>query len=255
MRELARARAAMQEPAQAGTAGGRLDDILEADVFGVSAERWLAMSTLAECQRWIDEAGTPAARLMARLLGLPDPAPQPLAWTPDVDASSAHALAASMDAQPDFELAPEWRGRPAETGALARCHRHRLVGEAMGASRRLLARGLARMVELAELTGGRGGSATGAGACGSVRVRAGDGLGWVETARGLLVHRARIGDGVIDDYRVLAPTEWNFHPRGPMTASVAGMLVASDEALHDAIGLAVQSLDPCVTCRIEVGNA
>jgi hypothetical protein len=245
----------MQEPAQAGTAGGRLDDILEADVFGVSAERWLAMSTLAQCERWIDETATPAARLMARLLGLRDPAPQPLSWTPDVDAPSAHALAASMDAQPDFELAPDWQGSPAETGALARCRRHPLVGEAMGASRRLLARGLARLVELAELTGGRGGSATGAGACGSVRVRAGDGLGWVETARGLLVHRARISDGVIDDYRVLAPTEWNFHPRGPMTASVAGMLVASDEALHDAIGLAVQSLDPCVTCRIEVGNA
>jgi coenzyme F420-reducing hydrogenase alpha subunit len=160
-----------------------------------------------------------------------------------------------MDAQPDFELEPQWRGRPAETGALARCRRHRLVGAAMSSSRRVLARGLARMVELAALTGTRGGPATGAGACGSVCVRAGDGLGWVETARGLLVHRVRISDGLIDDYRVLAPTEWNFHPRGPMAAAVSGIAAASDEALHDAIGLAVQSLDPCVTCRIEVGHA
>ena len=36
----------------------------------------------------------------------------------------------------------------------------------------------------------------------------------VETARGPLLHFARVRDGRIEDYHVLAPTEWNFHPRG-----------------------------------------
>jgi len=50
---------------------------------------------------------------------------------------------------------------------------------------------------------------------GSLPLSEGAGLGWVQTARGLLLHRvACTADGLIGSYRVLAPTEWNFHPGG-----------------------------------------
>ncbi len=45
---------------------------------------------------------------------------------------------------------------------------------------------------------------------------AGEGLAVAETARGLLLHRARVVDGKVADYDIVAPTEWNFHPRGAL---------------------------------------
>jgi coenzyme F420-reducing hydrogenase alpha subunit len=90
----------------------------------------------------------------------------------------------------------------------------------------------------------------------SATVRQGTGLAWVQTARGLLVHRAELDEsGNVRDYRIVAPTEWNFHPAGACVHGLTGMAaVSTDEARHYA-ELMVQSLDPCVAYEIEVCNA
>ncbi len=267
--ELARARAALEGAPAEAASHALAAEVAESQVFGGPAEDWLAMASLNEAERWASQAATPAARWIARLTALADPpaasqaavsSASPaglLAWTPRGDARLAAALARAMDTRPDFESAPDLDGTPAETGALARCRSHPLAAAAIEASRRVLARALARLTELATLTSAPGPTqpAATAGECGAAQLAPGDGLGWVETARGLLVHRVRIADGRIDDYRVLAPTEWNFHPQGPLPRSVVG-LAASDEAgVLEAIGLAVQALDPCVAFRVEVDRA
>ena len=81
-------------------------------------------------------------------------------------------------------------------------------------------------------------------------------MAWVQNARGLLLHRVALdAQGMVDDYRIVAPTEWNFHPDGALVHGLTG-LAADDEArLVRQARLAVQALDPCVACRVEVVHA
>jgi Ni,Fe-hydrogenase I large subunit len=80
----------------------------------------------------------------------------------------------------------------------------------------------------------------------------GAGLGIVECARGRLVHRVAVAVGRVTDYKILAPTEWNFHPEGPLARGLAGAGVGSGTAIDQAIGLFVTALDPCVGCDLTV---
>ncbi|MBK1688721.1 hydrogenase formation protein [Rubrivivax gelatinosus] len=82
----------------------------------------------------------------------------------------------------------------------------------------------------------------------------GVGLAWAETARGLLVHRVRVEPAAagwrVADYRVLAPTEWNFHPEGVLARTLQALApddVAGAELLADAF-------DPCVPVRCRPMN-
>ncbi|MEZ5703328.1 MAG: hypothetical protein R3E42_17330 [Burkholderiaceae bacterium] len=51
---------------------------------------------------------------------------------------------------------------------------------------------------------------------GALQPQPGVGLAWVEMARGLLVHQVTLdaGGDSVGRCRVVAPTEWNFHPLG-----------------------------------------
>ncbi len=83
----------------------------------------------------------------------------------------------------------------------------------------------------------------------------GEGVAAVQTARGLLLHRARVEDGRVTGYQIVAPTEWNFHPAGALTRGLEGMRADDEATLRSDARLVVQGLDPCVACRIEVGHA
>lgn len=80
----------------------------------------------------------------------------------------------------------------------------------------------------------------------------------METSRGLLFHVASLHDGKVADYRILAPTEWNFHPAGPLAQALTG-LDATTEDLNVQARLVSRSLDPCVAFGVEIesepGNA
>jgi Ni,Fe-hydrogenase I large subunit len=90
------------------------------------------------------------------------------------------------------------------------------------------------------------------------------GLGWVETARGVLVHLIdlegigadeRSGGERIARYRILAPTEWNFHPRGAVAAGMLGVHAPSADELRQRADWLVQSLDPCVEYVLRIDGA
>lgn len=222
-------------------------------VFGLAASDWLAMNTLPALDRWLERGATPAARMLAtlrfgdggfgqsvtRLLPLP------------AGAGEAALLAAAMETEPAFCSRPLWEGAPAETGAVARQNRDALVTDvASRFGRSALVRFVARLRELAGLVAG------------TVRLRAGAtplgpgrGVAWVENARGLVVHAASLADGRVARYRILAPTEWNFHPDGAIRQGLAGTRYASEADLRHRTGLLVQSLDPCVACRVELRDA
>ncbi len=85
----------------------------------------------------------------------------------------------------------------------------------------------------------------------------GDGVGFVEAARGSLGHWIKIRDGKIAHYQVVTPTAWNASPRdlqgrrGHWEESLIGLKV---EDINDPIeiGHVIRSHDPCLVCTVHV---
>lgn len=221
-------------------------------IFGCPHADFLRIDSVGGLRRWVDTAGTPVAALAAELLadratlGASD-----IAFLPfGTDRWIERALAPMLDRDADFDDVPHWQGEARETGALARMAGHPLTDAVIGAwGRGLGARFVARLLETAaalEAFGGRHGA---------VFLGDASAIAWVDTARGLLVHRVRVDGERIAAYRIVAPTEWNFHPQGAFTRG-AMALVADDTARLEAdVRWIVASLDPCVGVRYEAQHA
>jgi hypothetical protein len=61
----------------------------------------------------------------------------------------------------------------------------------------------------------------------------------------------------VSDYKILAPTEWNFHPEGPLTRGLLGARVAEAAAppVRRAVALLATALDPCVGFELVVDES
>jgi hypothetical protein len=227
--------------------------------FGVAADEWLDWQSLPEFDRWLDAGPTAAARFVRQVRDEDASAGatrEPTApFAPLLDAQEHAAcmaeLARACDADPEFARHPTWRGAPAETGALARLRSDPLIGALKRRSAtRVPARFVARLRELGLLLAGRAEAAVGA-----KILRAGEGIGWVENARGLLIHQVRLVQDRVHTYRIIAPTEWNFHPAGALAMALTGSPVQERDGVKRFATRVVHSLDPCVACRVEFDDA
>ena len=160
------------------------------------------------------------------------------------------ALADALRQAPDFAERPLWQGAPAETGPWTRAARPQEALRTTDAWMRLGAR-LADLVAI-------GCDGAGALAGGSRALGPGEGIAWTEMSRGLLMHWVRLDAGPhppdtarVRSYRVLAPTEWNFHPQGAL-----GLALAEGRLEGEAARLAALALDPCIQFELaEPGHA
>jgi hypothetical protein len=234
-----------------------VDAVLQEHVFGGPADAWPG-GGLSALDAWIEAEATLPARLLRRLR---DESPGlGRSRTPLMPTTSFDSLAAVADAlarDPGFARLPCWGGQPAETGALARQAGSALVAAWVARDgQTAAARFVARLVELPQLVDRLRARSDGpqAPVCGHA-LADGAGLGVAETARGVLLHRAQLEHGAVTDYRIVAPTEWNFHPDGPLAQGLAGRSAADPARLEREARTVVQSLDPCVACRVEIGDA
>jgi Ni,Fe-hydrogenase I large subunit len=69
------------------------------------------------------------------------------------------------------------------------------------------------------------------------------------------VHYVALGGKCIETYRIIAPTEWNFHPRGALARGLVATSAENESDLKHLTLLLVQSLDPCVAANVEVRHA
>jgi coenzyme F420-reducing hydrogenase alpha subunit len=187
---------------------------------------------------WADRGASPPARLLRRILDLDlkDFGVSPLKPLPRMDIKK---LAKRLDEEVNFTLHPDWNGEVYETGAFSRHP---------GANNGLLTRFIAQLTELRQ--------AIAMLAPGEEKVssppepNSGQGIALVEAARGRLVHRVIIKEGKIAAWRILAPTEWNFHPNGAFARGLLGAKLDADLAFKAEM-LAV-AIDPCVAVKIRV---
>lgn len=237
-----------------GTGAGQDDaaaDAIAVAVFGCSARAWLQLADWPAVTAWAAAGQTATARYLQALAPPgPDTGPATPLLPPPTPGWLA-AVAAAAAAEPDYTRRPHWQGRPAETGALARLQGDALLGsDAAPAPSRLLARHLARLRELALLLAGRLQPGVGA-----LALAPGSGLGWADNARGLLVHHVQLDGDRVRLYRIVAPTEWNFHPQGALATALVGAPVGDAAAARRAALRLVNSLDPCVNCTVELTDA
>lgn len=250
------------DPAAADAGSARfadlLDGLLETALLGESPGLWRSRD-LAGFDAWRGRSGTLVAALFADLGEGPDMGVSPTPLLPAL-AQLDSAVTADVGRQalddPAYCSAPRWLGEPAETGALARVSAHpMLAGWTARRGRGAGARLLARLLELADTPQRLRGDAAppDAAVVRSWALEDNVGMAGVETSRGLLMHVVRLRKGRVADYRIIAPTEWNFQPNGPLAQALAGL--DAGPGLEARARLVSQSLDPCVSYGVELSDA
>jgi uptake hydrogenase large subunit len=209
-------------------------------------------------ERWLRAAGTPAAETLRFIHdhGLADFGRSAVEPLPEFDPARFEQPLAN-DTDYSFCARPSLAGRVGETGALARGWNHPLIA-ALRADygNGLLGRSTARLVECAALVAELREQASRLDdenpETAVTDTASGSGLGVVECARGRLVHWLAVTEGRVSAYRILAPTEWNFHPEGPLAHGLTGARVGPGTSIRQAIELCVTALDPCVAFEVDL---
>ena len=213
-------------------------------------------------ERWLRHGSTSAALTLRCLCeqGLADFGRSTVEPLPAFDLAVLERRMAAADGYA-FCARPDLDGAVHETGALARLWRHPLIADLRADhGNGLLTRWAARWVEmdglLAELHAQFALLEEHPGAS-MAQNGTGTGLGLVESARGCLCHRVVVAAGRVTDYKILAPTEWNFHPEGPLTRGLLGARVAEAGVppVRRAVALLATALDPCVGFELAVAES
>jgi coenzyme F420-reducing hydrogenase alpha subunit len=235
-----------------------LKQLLEKVVFAMPAEQWLIGMDISALQQWCENTDTVAAKMLQQVARLEQGGKlnADVLSLPPLDEASLHQRLVQADADV-FVAQPQWQGEPRETTVLCRQRQRPLVAALLDESGNgVLTRTVARLVELASIPA----TLERLFRCMFLQPQApnpvaaeqqsGIGLAQVEAARGRLVHRLELEQGIVQRYQILAPTEWNFHPQG-VAAQLLMRLPAQNEAvLKQQADLLINSIDPCVRYQL-----
>jgi hypothetical protein len=229
------------------TALARAFDRILATLFPEAADPSLGPSDLA---RVLSLRGSVPARLIAEALTL-DPAFGRHRFAM-LGMPSLSWFDARLAGDAGFVARPTRDGTPAETGPLAQGGDETVAAVSRawgpGLAARLFAAAreaitlpaqidaLSRWVEADEPA--------------ALSVSTGAGTGLALTARGPLAHRVVVADGRVTDHRAVAPTEWNFHPEGPLVDALRSAPAVADPAR--AMQLLAASFDACVPLQFDL---
>lgn len=241
----------------------RVDDLehyLENEVFCTSLSNWLSISHVADMQSWSQQAGSLAAQALSFIFkrGWSGQGVTTCQQLPELDADLLFERFSS-DRVDEFIAKPQWAGSCRETGVFSRQFDQPLIRVLrVESGNGLLSRLTARLVELAKiparlrllLAGTADNRIFTSGA-----IRQSKTLGQVEAARGRLVHYVEFDQGRISDYRILAPTEWNFHPRGLITEALTKLRVENRSELNQLARMMINAVDPCVAYTLRIHDA
>jgi uptake hydrogenase large subunit len=164
------------------------------------------------------------------------------------------AVASLLGRDETYAARPFLPNRIMETGAFAR---NVLAGHSDGCRKPLARRLMARLDDLAAATADLSTLAHGGEIALSNLMNDGmsgsAGFGVVECARGRLYHSAGIANnGLLRDYSILAPTEWNFHPAGPFVDTLLSSRIGHGETARLRAAKLAALFDPCVAFDIEL---
>jgi hypothetical protein len=236
----------------------KLKALLEQAIFGEDLDRWLTKSSLLELEQWARASETLPQRLLRQLFDddLSTAGSAQVSTLPALEPASLAERLFAEDAE-QFIAQPDWGGLPRETSPLTRSADHPLVDtlktdEGFGLVARLVAclselsRIPAQMLDILDTLD------EGTLLKEQPLRSAGVGVGQIEAARGRLVHAVELMDEKVSRYRILAPTEWNFHPEGAAARGLVRIAERGREHCADLARLFVTAIDPCVGADVRV---
>ena len=226
-----------------------LTSLLERAVFGMQPERWLEITDISGIEEWIRAGSTLAARTLGfvmdqELCELGRCQINPL---PDMEPEQLHELLQNDD----FVAQPQWNGSCRETTSCTRTDSQLLQQLRSRYGNGLLVRLVARLTEIAQLSDVLLPTSVGEGRLIEADQGHSPGIGQVAAARGQLVHRVSLDEGLIQRYQILAPTEWNFHPQG-VAATALATLKGDVSMIGQQAHLLITAIDPCVGYELTV---
>ncbi len=231
------------------------DEFLKNEIFGEDIAVWRSRTDFAALKDWAENTKTIPARLIRSIImrGWEEAGRCDVSFLPPIGNKDILERLLRDDAGA-FVSQPVWNGVPCETGALSRQIRKPLIKAlASRYGTGLLTRLSARLCELAVLPADIISLLEGR-ISGEKSIQCGKGFGvsQIEAARGRLVHMVQVKGDVVENYRILAPTEWNFHASGPVAASLARLDASSDENLKMQAELLINAIDPCVGFEVRL---
>lgn len=237
-----------------------LEALIDVSIFNGRLGDFQWLRSEAQLQAWLQRNKALAANLLNYLYSLNWTAigQNQVTCLPDLDTETLNRqLQQGLAA---FSRTPHWQGRCFETTLLNRQLSHPLIAKMYGCyGNGLIVRLLARLLELALIPSQlrqlllpikdqpvlAAISAT----------NNGIGLAQVQAARGLLIHRLELRQGRIHDYRIIAPTEWNFHPEGVVAQALKQLQGESPSDLQRQAELLINAVDPCVQYALHLTDS
>ncbi len=234
----------------------QLEAILETHVFGIHPISWLALPT-TNLLDWIKKADVEGAKMIRALSGL---------GYSELGKGKVAGLGwltlKEIKEELKFRSAEEYAQQPTlagtifETTPMSRMMGHRLMKdmkEQFGDG--LFLRFLSRLVETAlccnELKKDLE-QPLASHLFGQPRALATHGVSQIEAARGKLIHRVELLDQKVKSYDIIAPTDWNFHPKGIFSYCLLGQVHKNEKATRQMIEVVIHALDPCVGFEITI---
>lgn len=234
----------------------QLKTLLERAVFNSRLSTFLALATERQLQHWLEQNDSCPARLLSLLYesGWQAIGRNSLTCLPLLTAEELNRTMEQAGLR-DFVRTPRWQGHCYENSLLNRQLANPLIADLSSRyGNGLLVRLVARLVEVAAIPEQLRSLLEQISACPSshpTQTRSdGIGLAQAQAARGLLIHRVELVQGQVCDYKVVAPTEWNFQPDGLAVASLKQLQADSVEQLTQQAVLLINAIDPCVEYRL-----
>lgn len=225
-----------------------LTGLIDQAIFAGRMGQFSMATDEAQLHDWLDGNTALAAQLLNQLyqrdwqaLGNSN-----VAGLPRLDPAELNRQMQSTDLSA-FCRTPQWLGRCYESTPLSRQQETPLMADLHSRyGNGLLLRFVAVLLEVAAIPQGLKPS------LGVMPAYAADGVGLaqVEAARGLLIHRLALRQGRVYDYRIIAPTEWNFHPEGALAKGLKSLQADDANGLRQQAEWQINAVDPCVQYRL-----
>lgn len=237
-----------------------LEALIDISTFNGRLADFQALSSEAQLKDWLQPNNALAANLPNYLYSLnwAKIGQNAIACLPDLQPEALNRQLQQDSAT--FSRTPHWQGRCFETTLLNRQLQQPLIAEMHGRyGNGLIVRMLARLVEVAlipsqlrQLFMQRKDQPV-LPAIGTANKAIG--LAQVQAARGLLSHRLELRQHRVSDYRIIAPTEWNFHPDGVVVQGLKQLQAENPNDLQRQAELLINAVDPCVQYTLHLTDS
>lgn len=230
-----------------------LETLLSLRLFNCSLVDWVEMNGREQLERWVSQSPTTPGNMIGKIsaedwAGLGAVASEPLPKLSDQFYLQHLSCVSGMQ----FIAMPSVDGQSCESTPYTREISSPLI-ESLRThyGDGLLARCLARLMELAKIPNRLRERLQVLRGLNDLQVAQTDlpegvGISQVEAARGRLVHLVQVSGDKVQGYKILAPTEWNFHPKGVVAKGLMQLRETDDELLKQKAIFLINAIDPCV---------